>query len=163
MIKIINKILHFIREKCGYYELEKDYKELRKLYSKEINMSSIKDKKIQELYLLNNNIRDPESKYEAKILEYDILDHKFLELVDIVNNNNTMMNFYDLEEIIKYYNKGKQNDYKKYLIQELEQILNIMRDKGIHPQDLIKRIIYKANKEMDRSTELEINNNNGIQ
>ena len=36
---------------------------------------------------------------------------------------------YKLEDAIKYYNKAKQNDYKKYLVAELEQILNIMKEK----------------------------------
>ena len=60
-------------------------------------------------------------KYEAKTLEHDILDNKIKEFPNL---------------------------YKKYLVAELEEILNIMKEKGIHPQDLIVRIINKANRDI---------------
>ena len=71
------------------------------------------------------------SKHEAKILEYDILFAK---------NESSILEL----DILNAQVKNFTNDYKKYLTQELEQILNIMKEKGIHPQDLIKRIINKS-------------------
>ena len=140
--KIKNKILHIVREKCGYYELRQEMFDLDDKWLKDYeDLESI-------AFLTQRNLEELSSKYEAKILEYDILDNKFKQLVNIITSEHTMNNHYCLEEIILYYNSEKMIDYKKYLIQELEQILNIMKGKGIHPQDLIKRIINKAKRDI---------------
>ena len=88
------------------------------------------------------------AQHEAKILEYDILDNKYKTLVSIYTNFRTLNNHYDIDEIIKVGNSENNYLYKKYLIAELEEILNIMKQKGVHPQDLIKRIINKANRDI---------------
>lgn len=137
--KIKNKILHIIREKCGYYELEKislEYQQICFNYCNQIE--ELKKKlniEIVQHEELNFEYNILSAKHEAKILEYDILfaknESKTLEL-----------------DILDAQVKSFPNDYKKYLIQELEQILNIMRDKGVHPQDLIKRVINKAKRDI---------------
>ena len=61
------------------------------------------------------------AKLESKIFEYDILENK---------------------------NKELQIEYKKYLITQLEEILNIMKNKGTHPQDLINFMINKYKRDI---------------
>lgn len=136
--KIKDKILHVLRNYCGYYEMEEikghyqnmcyDYSEDFKRYIKQLDKLS--------------------AQYEAKILEYDILDNKYKTLVNIYTNCRTLNNHYDIDEIIKVGNSENNYLYKKYLVAELEEILNIMKEKGVHPQDLIKRIINKANRDL---------------
>ena len=75
----------------------------------------------EDFKIHNDKINKLSSLHEAKILEYDILDAQV---------------------------KNFPNLYKKYLVAELEQMLNIMKEKGIHPQDLIVRIINKANRDI---------------
>ena len=107
--KIKQKILHILRKNCGYYELAN---------------------RIQKLVLEadNKNIECDNlfSKYEAKILEYDILKAEFDYLVE-----------------------NKQNDYYKFLVQELESILKIMKQKGTHPQDILIKTIREAKKKLN--------------
>ena len=136
--KIKDKILHVLRNYCGYYELE-----------------DLKDKYCKWYYSCTNDfmilMRGHEkllSQHEAKILEYDILDNKYKTLVNIYTNCRTLNNHYDIDEIIKVGNSENTHLYKKYLVAELEEILNIMKNKGIHPQDLIKRIINKAKRDI---------------
>ena len=143
--KIKDKILHVLRNYCGYYELALDYEELE-LTNNDIAIKY--ENKANLLWNLESNYDKISSQHEAKILEYDILKHQFNDLVDTITNKATMPEINDLEYIVKCFNHEKQKDYKKYLIAELEEILNIMKQKGIHPQDLIKRIINKANRDI---------------
>lgn len=129
--KIKGKILHVLREKCGYYELKLNYEEL-KLCNNSIAIQY--EKRAYELFDLDNKIDNLKSTLEAKILEYDILFAK--------NEANILE-----RDILDAQVKDFPNNYKKYLVAELEQILNIMKDKGVHPQDLIKRIVNKAKRD----------------
>ena len=161
--KIKDKILHVLRNYCGYYSLKREYTRLKQR-TEDIEIES--EYKLKTLMTNFNQINiDYDklfSKHEAKILEYDILKN------NIGQNNNLeyqklLLHYEDLireigicdtygvyssEDEIKIYNEIKQNDYKKYLVSELEEILNIMKEKGVHPQDLIKRIINKANRDL---------------
>lgn len=132
--RIKNRILHVLRNYCGYYELEKLnnilYSE-QKFYIEKTNNLDIK---VQCKMLKYDKLL---AKHEAKILEYDILFAK--------NEANILE-----RDILDAKIKNFPNDYKKYLVLELEQILNIMKEKGIHPQDLIKRMVNKL--------QLDINN-----
>lgn len=103
------------------------------------------------------------AKNEANILERDILKNatnydyvytlfKFYDLVRYMTeyefNGSKLTPELTTEEVIEFNKKINNNNYKKYLVAELEEILNIMKEKGIHPQDLIKRIINKANRDI---------------
>lgn len=143
--KIKDKFINILRENCGYYELRE---ECNILYSEQ----DFHIKKIKNLMNKFNQINIDydvlSSKYEAKILEYDILDNKYKKIVNVYTNCSTLNNHYDTEEIIKVGERENSYLYKKYLVAELEEILKIMKEKGIHPQDLIKRIINKANRDL---------------
>ena len=144
--RIKDKILHVLRNYCGYYELEREYISL-KYYSKDIDKKY--NKYYKEYTCIEEKLEKLLAQHEAKILEYDILKNQFNDLVDIITNKTPMPEINDLEYIIKCFNHEKQDDYKKYLINELEEILNIMKEKGVHPQDLIKRIITKAKRDIE--------------
>ena len=136
--KIKDKILHVLRNYCEYYKLEKEYNKYRTWYHECDH----------DFVLLMESSEKLSARHEAKILEYDILKHQFNNLVDIITDKATMPEINDLEYIIECFNREKQKDYKKYLVAELEEILNIMKEKGIHPQDLIKRIINKVKRDI---------------
>lgn len=139
--KIKDKILHVLRNYCGCYELALEYNSYRKLMVENIqDILNREQKRILEYDKLS-------AQHEAKILEYDILDNKYKKIVNVYTNCCTLNNNYDIDEIIKVGNSENSYLYKKYLVAELEEILNIMKEKGVHPQDLIKRIINKANKD----------------
>src|SRR5574344_534467 len=133
--KIKDKFIHILRENCGYYELEEEFFEND-------------DKWYDDFEKLEEKYNQLSSKYEAKILEYDILDNKYKKIVNVYTNCSTLNNHYDTDEIIKVGERESSYLYKKYLVAELEEILKIMKEKGIHPQDLIKRIINKANRDL---------------
>ena len=136
--KIKDKILHVLRNYCGYYELE----EIKGHYQNMcFNYSEDFKRHIKQLDKLS-------AQHESKILEYDILDNKYKTLVNIYTNCRALNNHYDIDEIIKVGNSENNYLYKKYLVAELGEILNIMKEKGVHPQDLIKRIINKANRDI---------------
>src|SRR5574344_611531 len=136
--KIKDKFINILRKYCGYYELEKT----AKFYQEEYHNTT------DAFLKLANEYEELSSKHEAKILEYDILDNKYKKIVNIHTNACTLNNHYDIDEIIKAGLRENSLAYKKYLVAELEEILKIMREKGIHPQDLIKRIINKANRDL---------------
>jgi hypothetical protein len=129
--RIKNRILHVLRNYCGYYELKKSLNQ--KLNDKQ-NFIGVQGNTVQDLVLQNDKLKYEldklSDKHEAKILEYDILFAK--------NETNILE-----RDILDAQVKDFPNDYKKYLVLELEQILNIMKEKGIHPQDLIKRMVNK--------------------
>lgn len=52
----------------------------------------------------------------------------------------------NLSEIIFKYNKNKSIEQCRFLIKELESILNTMNEKGKHPKDIIKNVIKEADK-----------------
>lgn len=157
--KIKEQILHILRKLCGYYGLELNYGELELCNN---DIATQYERRAYELFNLDDKINRLESKlesknleydilsaqHEAKILEYDILDNKYKTIVDVYTNNRTLNNHYDIEEIVKVGVNENSYNYKKYLIAELEQILAIMKEKGIHPQDLIKGIINKAKRDL---------------
>ena len=136
--KIKDKILHVLRNYCGYYELEKEYNKYKKWYHECDH----------DFVLLMETNEKLSAQHEAKILEYDILDNKYKTLVDIYTNCRTLNNHYDIDEIIKVGNSENNYLYKKYLVAELEEILSIMKQKDVHPQDLIKRIINKVKRDI---------------
>lgn len=160
--KIKDKLMHILREKCGYYELKLNYEELEVCNN---NIAKKYEKKAYELFDLDNKIdklksilesKNAEyeylsSQHEAKILEYDILENKFKKLVGIITNEHTMNDHYCLDEIILYWKSEENLRYKKYLTQELDSILTIMRQKGTHPQDLIKKTIREAKKHTEHT------------
>ena len=51
-------------------------------------------------------------------------------------------------DILENKNKDLHIEYKKYLISQLEEILNIMKNKGTHPQDLINFMINKYKRDI---------------
>src|SRR5574344_929653 len=126
--KIKEKFIHILSENCGYYELEESEYNYRESLMKGYEKLS--------------------AQYETKIFEYDIIKHQFEEIIDIITDKATMPEIINLEHILKCYKYKNEKDYKKYLVAELEEILKIMKEKGIHPQDLIKRIINKANRDL---------------
>ena len=118
---MLNKILDLLRKYCGYYDLEKEYTKIQIDFS---NIFYKNEKEYNKLFaknetkILENDILS--AKLESKILECDILENK---------------------------NKDLHIEYKKYLINQLKEVLNIMKNKGTHPQDLINFMInkYKRN------------------
>lgn len=136
--KIKEKFIHILRKKCGYYSLREDFYKYRDWYHE----------CSEDFVSLMEKHDKLSSQHEAKILEYDILDNKYKTLVDIHTNACTLNNHYDIDEIIKAGLRENSLAYKKYLVAELEQILITMKEKGIHPQDLIKRIINKVNRDI---------------
>lgn len=142
--KINNKFMHICRKYCGYYKLRQEMFNLDNEWLEDYEKLESK----LEAKILEQNII--ESKFQAKTLEYDILDNKFKQLVGIVTSNNTMNNHYCLEEIITYYKSEELYNFRKYLIQELESILEIIKNKGMHPQDLISRTINEAKRQLNK-------------
>ena len=136
--KIKDKILHFLRNYCGYYDENYCHKYYKDMHTNTYKRFEALEKKYDKL----------SAQHEAKILECDILDNKYKTLVNIYTNCRTLNDHYDIDEIIKVGNSENNYLYKKYLVAELEEILNIMKEKGIHPQDLIKRIITKAKRDI---------------
>ncbi len=160
--KIKEQILHILRKLCGYYKLEC---ENATLYSEQnFYRNKIMPKLESKLESKNLEYDILSAQHEAKILEYDILDNKYNEgaraFQDLENDyknmlvgltNGQMEYFEDTSDYVQTFQKVENiinNNYKKYLVAELEEILNIMKQKGIHPQDLIKRIINKANRDI---------------
>lgn len=143
---IKDKVLHILRKFCGYYEMEDikghyqnmcyNYSEDFKIYNKKTAELNDKNFELQtEIISTQVELDKLSVQHEAKILEYDILFAK---------NEANILERDILDNKIKEF----PYLYKKYLIVELEQILNIMKQKGVHPQDLIKRIINKANRDL---------------
>lgn len=122
---MLDKILNLLRKHCGYYDLEKRRDFYKKLYYdalddfKRLVKYTEKLESKQEAKMLENDILS--AKLESKILEYDILENK---------------------------NKELHIKYKKYLIAQLEEILNIMKNRGTHPQDLINFMINKYKRDI---------------
>jgi hypothetical protein len=150
--KIKDKILHVLRNYCGYYLLKGAFDVADEDYTK-LNNEFIKlnDKNFElqtDVISVQIELDKLLAQHEAKILEYDILDNKYKKIVNVYTLCSTLNNHYDTEEIIKVGEKESSYLYKKYLVAELEEILNIMKEKGIHPQDLIKRIITKAKRDI---------------
>ena len=122
---MLDKILNLLRKYCGYYDLENRRNFYKKLYYdalddfKRLVKYTEKLEPKQEAKILENDILS--AKLESKILEYDILENK---------------------------NKDLHIEYKKYLINQLEEILNIMKNKGTHPQDLINFMINKYKRDI---------------
>lgn len=140
--KIKDKFIHILRKHCGYYELERKHISL-KFYNNDIEKKYyINYKKYRKTEVALEKLS---ARHEAKILEYDILDNKYKKIVNVYTNCSTLNNHYDTEEIIKVGERENSYLYKKYLVAELEEILNSMKEKGIHPQDLINRIINRIN------------------
>lgn len=117
--RIKDKILHVLRNYCGYYELEEikghyqnmciDYSEDFKRHIKQLNKLS--------------------SEHEAKILEYDILDNKYKEVVNLTTNYTLTGDIYNLGNFSSAWSSENRHKYNSYLIAELEEILNIMKQK----------------------------------
>ena len=133
--KIKDKILHVLRNYCGYYALKVEFFEND-------------DQWYSDFEALEEKLDKLSAQHESKILEYDILDNKYKTLVNIYTNCRALNNHYDLDEIINAGLGENSRNYKKYLVAELEQILAVMKEKGIHPQDLIKRIINKVKRDI---------------
>ena len=83
--KIKDKILHVLRNYCGYYEMNEILNEYKKMcfnYSKDFK-------------IYNDEMNKLSAQHEAKILEYDILDNKYKTLVNIYTNCCALNNYYD--------------------------------------------------------------------
>lgn len=132
------KLIFFIRKFCGYYELESICNEYKKMcfnYSEDFKIHTDKINKLEsklEAKILEQDII--EAKLESKMLEYDILDNELQQ---------TYGEILKMSEQIPI----KQN---KYLIRELEVMLKIMKNKGIHLQDLINKTINEAKRQLNR-------------
>ena len=154
--KIKDKILHVLRNYCGYYEMEDikghyqnmcyNYSEDFKIYNKKTAELNDKNFELQtEIISTQVELDKLSVQHESKILEYDILfakneanvlerdilDNKYKTLVNIYTNCRTVNNHYDIDEIIKVGNSENTHLYKKYLVAELEEILNIMKQKEV--------------------------------
>src|SRR5574344_723365 len=97
---MLDKILNLLRKYDGYYDVENRRDFYKKMYYDALDDFKTLEHK-KEAKISENDILS--AKLEAKILEYDILENK---------------------------NKELHIEYKKYLISQLEEILNIMKNKG---------------------------------
>ena len=150
--KIKDKILHVLRNYCGYYLLKGAFDVADEDYTK-LNNEFIKlnDKNFElqtDVISIQIELDKLSAQHEAKILEYDILDNKYKEVINLTTNYTLTGDIYDLGNFSSAWSSENRHKYNSYLIAELEEILNIMKEKGIHPQDLIKRIITKAKRDI---------------